>query len=56
MYFKVALSMFLIIQFPEKQNTLRNKQTYIIINASYGGICVEFERRNNTTLVFLLTN
>jgi len=29
---------------------------YIIINASYEGIYVEFERKNNTTLVFLLSN
>jgi len=28
----------------------------MIINASYEGIWVEFERRNFTTLVFLLTN
>jgi len=28
----------------------------IMINASNEGICVEFERKNNTTLVFLLSN
>jgi len=27
-----------------------------MINASYEGICVEFERKNNKTLVFLLYN
>jgi len=27
-----------------------------MLNASYEGICVEFERKNNTTLVYLLSN
>jgi len=35
---------------------LKNKHTYIIINASYEGICVEFKNKNNATLVFLLLN
>ena len=26
------------------------------MNASYEGICVEFERKNNTTWIFLLSN
>ena len=36
----------------------RNKYTcaHIITNASYVEICVDFERKNNTTLVFLLSN
>jgi len=29
---------------------------YIIIKASYKGIFVKFERKNNITLVFLLSN
>ena len=49
-YLKVAIS-----EFAEK-NILRNCHTYVIINASYGGICVEFERKNNPTLVLLLSN
>ena len=28
----------------------RNKHTYIIINGSQGGICVEFKRENKITL------
>jgi len=28
---------------------LKNCHTSIIINASYEGICIEFERKNNTT-------
>jgi len=28
----------------------RNKHTYIIINGSYGGICVQFEKQNKITL------
>ena len=35
---------------------LRNKRTYIMINASNEGICVEFEKIHYATLVFLLTN
>ena len=46
--FKVALS------FPNEKylinNVLRNYQTYIIINGSYEGICVEFEQINKITL------
>jgi len=30
--------------------------TYIVMKASYEGICVEFKRKNNTTLVLLLSN
>jgi len=30
--------------------------TYIIINGFYEGISVEFERKRNTTLVYLLSN
>ena len=30
----------------------RNDHVYIIINASYEGIWVEFEKKDNTTLVF----
>jgi len=30
--------------------------TYIMINASNEGICVEFWRKNNTTFVNLLSN
>ena len=52
--FKVALS-FPINKYPKK-NVLRNKQTYIIINGSYEGIWVESEPKNQTTLVFLLSN
>jgi len=38
-------------------NILRNQLTYIIINASYERICVEFSKKNNNTaLVFLLSN
>jgi len=29
---------------------------YILINTSNKGICVEFWRKNNTTLVYLLSN
>ena len=35
---------------------LRNKHTYIMINAPNIGICVEFWRRKNTTLVYLVSN
>ena len=43
--------------FPEKIY-LKIKHTYIKIkfNASYEGNCVEFEKKSNTTLVFLLSN
>jgi len=48
---KVALS-FPINKFPQS-NILRNKRTYVIINASPEEICVEFKRK---TLVYLLSN
>ena len=51
---KVALS-FPINKF-HKNNILRNYHTYIMINASNKGICVEFWRKNNTALVYLLSN
>ena len=35
---------------------LRNKRSYIMINASNKGIYIEFWRKNNTTLVYLLSN
>ena len=38
------------------KNILRDWQTYIITNASYEGIYVKLERKNNATLVFLLSN
>jgi len=45
--------LFQINSFP-KQNILRNyKQIYNIVDASYEEICVEFERKNSTTFVFL---
>jgi len=47
--FKIAL-LFPINLFPKKISK------EIIINASYEGICVEFERIKLTTLVFLLSN
>jgi len=28
----------------------------MLLNASFEGICVKFERKNNTNLVFLLSN
>ena len=52
--FKVALS-YQINQFPNK-NDLRSWHTYIIINGFYEGIGVEFEKKSNTTLVFLLSS
>jgi len=39
-FVKVAFS-FAINKFP-KHNISRNKHTYIMINASYEGICVDF--------------
>jgi len=35
---------------------LRKGHTYIIINASYEGICADFERKRNIALVFLHSN
>ena len=35
---------------------LRYKNTYVITNVSYGSICVEFERKYDTTLVSLVLN
>ena len=37
-------------------NILRNKHAWIIINAAYEGICVDFERKKHTTVVVLLSN
>ena len=51
---QVALS-FPINKFHEK-DSLQNKHTYIMINDSNEGICVEFRRKNYTTLVYLLSN
>ena len=38
------------------KNTFWEISIYITINVSYEEICFEFERKNNTTLVFLLSN
>ena len=38
-----------------KKNILRNYHTYIMMYASDEGICVELWRKNNTTLVYLLS-
>ena len=54
MLFKVALA-FPINKFP-KTNSLRNQLKNIMINASNEGICVEFWRKNNTILVYQLSN
>ena len=51
---KVALSLPINLFLPKC--ILRNKHTYIVINAFYEGICVEFQRKNSTLLVFLLFN
>ena len=54
--FKDGLSL-KINQFPQQQKiVLRNKHACIMIKASYEGIWVEYERKINTTLVFLLSN
>jgi len=46
---------FPINQFPIR-NTLRNNQTYTIINASYEGNVLSLKRKDNTALVLLLFN
>jgi len=51
--FKFTL-LFPINTFPKKY--FKNRATPVIINASYNGICVEFNSKNITTLVFLLSN
>jgi len=53
-YFKVALPF--TISYIPNNNSFRNNHTYIIINVSYEGICVQFERRKHPTLVFLLSS
>ena len=50
--FKVAPSLHINLISSQK-NILRKLHTNIMINDFYGGICVEFERINNTSLLFL---
>ena len=45
-----------INQFPPKKIVLRNKHACIMIKASYEGICGEYDRKLNTTLVFVHSN
>ena len=53
--FSLKLPLFPINKFPTKIfKGIRH--TYIMINAFNEGICVEFWRKNNTTLVYLLSN
>jgi len=50
---KVALSLSIISLKTFSEIIIHN---YIIINASYEGICVEFKIKHNTSLIFLLLN
>ena len=40
----------------DKSRNTKRKRKSLNINASYEEICVDFERKNNTTLVFQLSN